>query len=391
MRERIRTFFGGGRPIPKYFKYNFGDLWWEYPEDWQHWTTWQRIVDFAGKERVASGAWRGKYPSTPCEHYSVRHTWDGESPGAWFQNGYCPQQRVPVDASAPSRLIQYLSRSVDDVLPDLANEAFLDLSQQVPEEVSLGNFLIELREIGGLIPKLTGSLADDVAGGFLGYQFGHAPFIDDLSKLANLLSTVQARISWLKSTRGRPVPIGFTREGVWDLPAWPYEVRIPVTELAHDQVYYPYSYTSRFRAGGTLVHNLEGLDGLEGIIRGCFGALGFGNPLKVAWNAIPFSFIIDWFGRLSTALDRLSLQPFTGPWEIHNFTYSLTEESRWELWFEDHDRGWDGLPPALVSDVVVKRYIRGVGLPVTVGTLNLPLSGKQFALLAALAVSGRGR
>lgn len=259
----------------------------------------------------------------------------------------------------------------------LADEAFDALAPQIPQEVSLPNFLYELRELADLIPKIEASLLKQVAGGYLTYSFGYKPLIGDLQKLANLADTVAARLQYLRDTWGRETRISF--EGSWETTA-PSEIYYPGGESYR---YRRHSIRTIYRAGGYLFHQLEDLDGKIGLLRGMAGALGFNNPLGVLWEAIPFSFVVDWFTRIGNAISRTAVQPFVGPWELRRVTHSYLISGKWSLSVE-YPSGYT--PQSYVSDEgTFTLYHREVGLPVPAGIINTEgLTSNQQTLAAAL-------
>jgi len=261
----------------------------------------------------------------------------------------------------------------------LADQAFDALVPQIPQEVSLPNFLYELRELADLVPKIEESLIKQASGGYLTYSFGYKPLIGDLRKLANLLDTVAARLQYLRDTWGRETRISF--ESTWEA-TLPSEISLPnASDVGF--LYRRLSFRGIYRAGGYLFHMLEDLDGKIGLLRGLTGALGFNNPLGVLWEAVPFSFVVDWFSRAGNALSRTAVQPFVGPWELHRVTHSYSFSGEWSL---------DAIFPSGFSPVSYEAdrgtcvgYQRVIGLPVPAGFLNTEgLTSNQQMLAAAL-------
>lgn len=262
----------------------------------------------------------------------------------------------------------------------LADDAFDALVPQIPQEVSLPNFLYELRELTDLIPKIEGSLVKQAASGYLTYSFGYKPLIGDLQKLANLAETVAARLQYLRDTWGRETRISF--QSSWETTA-PSEILLTGAEGPANYRYKRQSIRTIFRAGGYLFHQLEDLDGKIGMLRGLVGALGFNNPLGVLWEAIPFSFVVDWFTRIGNAISQSAVQPFVGPWEIRRVTHSYTIHGQWSLDVE-FPAGYS--PVKYTSDSgTYTLYQRVTGLPVPAGLLNTEgLTSNQQTLAAAL-------
>lgn len=267
------------------------------------------------------------------------------------------------------------------------DNAFTAMSKQVPEEVNILNFTYELRELGDLIPSLAESLSRTVSGQYLNWQFGVKPLLSDIKKLGAISKAVQDRLAYLRQTWGKRVRVGHYEEFSEE----PSKIERTASTFSDGEVTVtPYSYRGFFRAGGYIFHTLDRLYGMEATLRGASGALGLLNPVEAVWNAIPFSFVLDWFGRIGNVLSRLdTLQPFPGTWNCIDFGYSTTEMLSYEVKLY-----WTGSNPKIrIGNGIVqlRRYERHVGLPVNptqlIGTGSLTTS--QQLLGVALLNSTR--
>jgi len=362
--------------------------WWTSNGTLPLWTRWDVIDDVAGKSRIKEGVWRGKYPSSPVQHWSARIELATPKTGWRSYYRWFLAEKPVAHGFDPNQFANSLAAYDESLVKSLATEAFYDLSEQVPEEVNLSNFFLELDDAAKMLPKLSNSISKTLADGALSFSFGSAPFFGDLAKLADIATTVQARLHWLRSTYGKHVPIGVQRNGVLHHSPGNVDGQWSGRYTDYYLTAIPINTESTFRAGGTLYHELQGLNGIEGMIRGLMGALGFVNPLSTVWNAIPFSFILDWISDFSSQLRALSLRPFNGAWEVHNFTYSVKDRVEYKVLMNaEFD---DGSYTDPIGKLQISRYNRGVGLPVVAATLILPPSAKQFALLTALGRSRAG-
>lgn len=302
----------------------------------------------------------------------VAEAYDASSP--WYKEQYLPPFKAyyPFNAGDSS----WLPLPSSGVQGKLADDAFTALSEQVPQEVDLFNFLLDFREISGLIPKIEESMLKTVSGGFLSYSFGWAPMISDLKKLGHLSVSVANRLKWLRDTRGKHVRIGFSAafqvEGhAQDLPSFTHG---PWTLT-------PVSSSGQFRAGGTLYHELDRLEGIEGQLRAFASALGLLAPSRVVWERIPFSFVADWFARTKSISDSVVFQPYPGTWQITDVSHSFKQRS------ETLVRGTSfSLTPlsGVWGTLVCERYSRGSGLPVSASIFDGELTTGQLVLAAAL-------
>jgi hypothetical protein len=266
----------------------------------------------------------------------------------------------------------------DSLWGSLALDSYNEFSTQIPEEISLPNFIWEFKEIGSLLPKLEDTLSKTIASGYLNWNFGWKPFLQDLSTLGNLVGTVRAKIAYLKSRFGKPTRLSFYRPNLVSIPFlrdWNdtstgiYQLRLA-------------SYMANFRASGTLYHELEGLDSLDGELRAFTVALGLTNPVKAFWNAVPFSFVVDWFGRLGSRLFQHTVNPYQGLWQVYDLTCSVSETAQVDVrWSYRHDL--NGYPH--IGHIAVNRYTRLARLPLELSSFNLEsLSPKQQMLSLAL-------
>lgn len=266
----------------------------------------------------------------------------------------------------------------------LAEEAYNAFFLQMPQEVSIPNFLWELRELKDMIPKIEESLSKTVAGGYLTYEFGYLPFVSDVTKLRNLTKTVASRLAYLRSTFGRETRVSY--QGTWSVPDRSFEIPGASTRSGSPHRYTIPAITGTFRSGGYLYHRLNELYGVESTLRGLAGALGLNNPVGVLWEATPYSFVADWFTRSKEVVNHLAVQPFTGEWEVRRLTHSFSWEGVWYTDLHYLDSGTS--PYFRIEEGTYKNYTRGLGLPVSSSVLTQEgLNPRQQMLAAALAVA----
>jgi hypothetical protein len=265
----------------------------------------------------------------------------------------------------------------DAAIASLTDEAFNSFTDQVPQEVDVTNFLLDLREMGSLIPSLAENMAKTVSGGFLAYSFGWKPFMSDLKSLGGLTQSVADRLRYLRETYGKVTRLGYT--GTWSIGSRDF--------VYPNNPYYSFKVrksTQRFVAGCYLFHLLERLEGIEGQIRAFSSALGLLNPSAVVWERIPYSFVADWFVRTDGIVNSLKLQPFAGLWNLRDISHSFLQEIEWEMYVQNNDYV-ELDSPQLVAVISTRTYVRNPGLPVSASILSTPgLTTGQLALAAAL-------
>jgi hypothetical protein len=277
----------------------------------------------------------------------------------------------------------YLLPPSSGVLGELADDAFIALSEQVPQEVDIANFVLDLRELGSLIPTLQENLAKTVSGGYLSYKFGWEPMLGDISKLSRISDIVADRLAWLRRTRGKRVRIGYFKK--LEGSEFPSASQYPLTNGRTQWTFN--SFRGEFRASGTLYHELQGLEGMEGTLRGMVAALGLNNPSAIVWERIPFSFVVDWLARTQHITNSFTVQPFAGVWNVTHVTHSIMQELSLTQWytegvdFRHHEQG----------TLTVKRYQRGIGLPVSSAMFYGRELTPQQARLSAALIAGAAR
>jgi hypothetical protein len=144
-----------------------------------------------------------------------------------------------------------------------------------------------------------------------------------------------------------------------------------------------------YRAGGFLTHHLDGLDDAYASWKAHGAALGLNNPAAIVWEAIPYSFVLDWFGRFQELIGKLALQPFSGDYEVKNVTWSLKWDVDYDI-FQKSTRSntnWLMEIPYTkkIGHVKVVRYERNLGIPVPASLItNTELTQSQQLLALAL-------
>lgn len=266
----------------------------------------------------------------------------------------------------------------------LAEEAFNAFFQQMPQEVSLPNFVWELQELKDMIPKIEEGLTKTVAGGYLTYSFGYLPFVSDITKLRHLSKTVADRLAYLRRTWGRETRVSY--EGVFDVPDRTASTIGQIDGFGSHSYTLP-GYTGYYRAGGYLYHKLNDLYGVEGTLRGFAGALGLNNPVGVLWEATPYSFVADWFTRSKEVVNHLAVQPYEGVWEVRRLTHSFSWGGAWHMNLI-YDGGNGVTRVFAMEDGISKLYARGLGLPVSSSVFSQEgLDPRQQLLAGALLAS----
>lgn len=271
------------------------------------------------------------------------------------------------------------------------------------EEVSIPNFLYELKDLPHMIRQMKNlgpilrnlrhrnhAAMSAVASQYLGYEFGWKPLISDISQLLQFQSQVDRRIVELnrlysgtglkrrlnlfdgtetftdtsytvETSLGRSFRVKLdklTRKRVWGTIRW------RPTAVPKD-----IGYQSLGRQARRLVHGID----------------HYGIDAAQAWNAIPFSWLADWFGNfgewLAAHRNDVPAAP-TGPCNIMTLTETYENWTRTDA-ATTLFKGAEGL-----------RVLRTKEREQSSGTLSvhLPLAtARQFSILAALNLQRKKR
>lgn len=223
------------------------------------------------------------------------------------------------------------------ISPAKVDGAFKSFREQMPDQMLLPNFLWELRHPGKIVDNLV-TLRNRFKGGsfqdlrrYLGkrwytYNFEFVPLMQDIAAILTSYADVQKRIAFLKKTHGRPTTLRRS---------WLEDHTIQSTEWnvfhAENRPIGSYPYLTvegrrepakikiRRVVGATMFHRLGALDDYLGMISGMLASYGFNKPLSVVWEAIPFSWLIDYFVKVGNFLDTIkSSEPFPGEITLTN-------------------------------------------------------------------------
>lgn len=327
----------------------------------------------------------------------------------YYGNGLSPSGRgvtYPIDKGYSNLIAPF---ETTDTYRNLCITAFTKQSTQVPAKISLLNFLFELKDFKELgkslskIPKVLkdGSLARHVnlvskhkkslpkvaaksgVDTFLSWNFQWAPFIGDLQTLTKIGDNAYKRLDYLRKTAGKEVTVHFEKEDCYAHP------QLGQTVYRNDwgdsaQYYVLSAYECKFVSTWRLRQNLSGLnDALSGL-RAVYATLGLNNPLKAAWNAIPFSFMLDWVGPFGQWLEKAAAQPFSGDWEISNVTSSVHEVYTIEF----YQLNKPDSKVTLMQTVQIDRFTRLDGLPLSLGAFDFSqLTDTQQKLALAIPLA----
>lgn len=207
----------------------------------------------------------------------------------------------------------------------LINNAIADLKPDLTV-ASAPNFILELGDVKRMFDIWNGKvgLGKNLAGGHLNYAFGWKPFIGDLKNIIQALSSTVERINQFqqqlnKLTHRSKVVLreNYSLDG---------------SSIA-SETKCSFSGTLKREVTAHAVWRAKPLEALSAemlYVRGVLDSLGFELNPAIVWNAIPFSFVIDWLVNVGSYLDRFKVDTLELPVEIVDTYLQYKEDIRFE-------------------------------------------------------------
>jgi hypothetical protein len=296
----------------------------------------------------------------------------------------------------------------------------------VKAQLSLLNTVVELKDFKSL-PKTLNSMASfavrrretlrqtlrAASDGYLQAKFNILPLLSDISGIRTALLRTERRINDLVTRSGRVQRRHFafnwyehtdtttTNQATQSNPAFfsaffaplssssgPFGVTVKLTRYVsyipsvfHAEIEYNYNYTQY-----QLVH-AQAL--------GLLDALGVNLNPAIIWNAIPWSFVIDWVVNVSSFLNKWRESNMAPTINIRRYLWSVKRERTILVTKQvlDPSGTYPIAKRSIIPLPVVHQtaYRRGVGLPTSGSVVLSGLNLNEFSLGAALVLSRRRR
>jgi hypothetical protein len=313
-------------------------------------------------------------------------------------------------------------------LDDLIVQSLRLMLPHVRAELSLINSLIELKDFVTLKHSINGirkffkgfytqsksaslrQLTQSTADGYLQAKFNFIPLWSDIRGVHSALKKFMRRIGVHIASEGRPLVSHFKREL--------HEFVDP--EIEDSSFNYPMYLLAnlsdgRDAAGGSRVrfsrsveyqpslfhaqvqynanYSAFQLEHARGLV--LLDQLGVNLNPAIIWNAIPWSFVVDWFFKVGEFLNRLAIGNMEP--QINIMQYSWTIKRRRKIVVSAYAETIPSYPSSpnngtayfTYPAVTEVAYRRQVGLPSASSFLTSGLSLTEFSLGAALVISRR--
>lgn len=258
--------------------------------------------------------------------------------------------------------------------------------------------------------KFATAVADDRVGryvlkeassNFLQWKFAILPLISDIKALMRAMSATEKALNRLISQEGRVQSKHFAwrwsefndseslsdwsslkdrYNDLWSGVRWGRRVIHNPTTF-HAQIEYNYNYTQYQREHARVLAFLD--------------ATGLHQSVNIIWNALPWSFVIDWVVGVNRYLDQFTVGALEPRINILRYLWSVkrsrqifvTRQTRYDTGFASGtvDTNVVSLPPVSQS-----AYRRTVGLPSSSSISTSGLNIDEFTLAAALVFANAG-
>jgi hypothetical protein len=233
-----------------------------------------------------------------------------------YAGNYIPAASSPGHAFGVNAAKTAIGVSLDTALLSTNGLSYINegYSRMRPDltEVSVPNFLLELGDIKSLFNLWSGrsGIVKNVANGFLNYNFGWKPTIGDVSAMISSVVNLHLKIeNWNKSlgtlVKKRCTILSDTISKSGSLAATPNS----------GQTTYWNGYATR-KVVAYIQYRpcaLTQMTLLERELRGLLDSLGFELNPGILWEAIPFSFVVDWFLGVGNYLNGLKIDTLELP------------------------------------------------------------------------------
>jgi hypothetical protein len=314
-------------------------------------------------------------------------------------------------------------------LENLNSLALRSMLPKIKEDLSLINSIIELKDFKSLpglvkrfreiVPFIQGTLKNSKgilhtfrdfirlpAETYLTYQFAIAPLISDIRGVYASLANYQAQISDLISREGKmqsrhfsykwaeyPASLvenstaGLDQPGyILSDPGWQWIQRRTTVTFAsefHAEIQYNYNYTAFQRQHADVL--------------GLLDRLGVNLNAQIIWNALPWSFVVDWILDVNRFLGQYAkVQNMEPVINIHQYLWSIKRKRIIDVAVVCNTTSpyiktlYQKGSSIRTPKVYESAYRRQVGIPGYSSLTSSGLSLKELSLGAAL-VSTRGR
>jgi len=208
--------------------------------------------------------------------------------------------------------------------------------------VSVPNFLADLDDLGSLVKlwQKRNSLAKNLAGLHLNYKFGWKPTIGDIKDAISGVVAVKSKLEAFEASLGKIIQSHTTIEKSSNTVSANY--RVPGGPLQS------YRATVTRECIGYIAYKpqpLPVMNSFHKAILSFLDTLGFELNPRIIWDALPFTFVIDWFLGVGNLLGRFKVDTLELPILLVDgfLQYKETLHIEWSS-YSDHLVGFVPFP-----------------------------------------------
>jgi hypothetical protein len=219
----------------------------------------------------------------------------------------------------------YILSGYDKMRPDLT-------------EVSLPNFLWDITQLKSLVDLWSSrrSVLQNIGNANLNYNFGWRPTVSDSQGIVNGVFNLWQKIRNWNNSLGTTVTKRCT---VYD-----NSVSKSGTVAGSPHARFTTNYRGMFnqRVTAHIVYRplpLREMRYAERLLRGYLDSLGFELRAGIVWDAIPFSFIVDWFLPIGDLLNQIGVDTLELPVKLEDSYLQYKELALFDTWVKDNGDG----------------------------------------------------
>lgn len=264
----------------------------------------------------------------------------------------------------------FASLIVHDSLSELARDAekkVLSKYASVAESWSLLNNLLEIDDTIALFKKLQKYRLNKPGQGrpgYLDWQFGLKPLIGDLTTLYHNVAGLKQRLRELRKNSGakrrfsEKIPFRPTVDYLYPAGNGGF-AKISTVNLR-----------GTARANGAITVSVPPLDSLENNLKVILDALGAHLDAVTVYDAIPFSWLLDWVFPIGDWLESMTDRRWLKPsvvFETGSISYNIRGSLHVKMTPEAGYPDWKEVD---IGDVIVRKYERAPFQPTLQGKIN---------------------
>lgn len=259
-------------------------------------------------------------------------------------------------------------------------------------KLSIPNFVLELDDVQQLYKlwKKNVSLVKNVAGLHLNYKFGWRPTIGDVTAMVEGLVSFRDAIKEFEKGLGKTIQSSSLE--LSSNPTVTGNVEYPVGSNCH------YRATLRRTVQAFVTYAPQPLavvGEIDKVLRGLLDTLGVELNPRIIWEAIPFSFVVDWFFGVGRWLERFKFDALELPVSLVDSCLQLKDELNVDwYWRRFPADGFYLNPPVSEACVFSLKYFQRMPIFPDFASFSglgwkLPNANQATLLLSLAAVLGK--